>query len=186
MTDKSGRKRAVDHTAYRERVKTGWQRRLSGLHGLIYKAANGDPGPLIEHFEHGGPWQVSEDEGRALAWLLVGKLKRGAHRPRGSLSPAPKNFAIACAFCLVRIGTRVWCRRHGYERAPTKGPNKAPKQQLIECAIKWVQQEFPQVPGKISVKEVDDFHEKLSMDVTEYVNDFMFEAKQAIQKIALE
>jgi hypothetical protein len=157
---------------------------MAGFGGLVHKAAFGNPVPLVEYFGAGEPRQLSGQDCQSMAWLIAQTIKRSG-RPPGSLQS--KNFAIECAANLVRIGTAVWRRKHGYERAPTKGSNKSPKDALVKRAIELVEQDMPQMLGEISAEEVAECARlKPRTEVIEYVGEFLPKAKQEIIDIALE
>jgi hypothetical protein len=167
-----------------KRLEQAVQRRMAGLEGLVHKAVNGDPNPLVEYLGSGESRQLSGRELGSVAWYIARISKRNG-RPPGSLKP--KNFAIECAAYLVRIGTAVWRRERGYKRAPTKGPNKSPKDVLAKCAIELVEQDMPQMRGMISAAKVKERAlVKPRREVMEYVGEFLDEARQELIDLALE
>lgn len=117
------RHKAFDFAASSKVRNEAWQRRMAGFEGLVMTAAKGDPEPLIDYFERSGPFQLSEQDGVLLAWLLRSKLPRAAHRPRGSFTPT--NQALRRASYLLRFGKRVWCEarpRPGLQKGSDRQP----------------------------------------------------------------
>jgi hypothetical protein len=128
MNDETSPERTFVYDA--EPRKRAWERKLAGFVGLVLKASEGKPDPLVDYFRDGGPRQLSEDDCEWLGWLLAEELPRNG-RPPGSLTP--RNEAIQFAGYLVQTGKGAWCRKHGRDRAP--GPNKAPTDKIIKRAI---------------------------------------------------
>src|SRR5262245_29192059 len=128
-----------------ERVKKAWERRLAGFEGLVIRADKGDAQPLLEYFRHGGPYQLSEEDGAWLAWLLERKLPRARHRPRGSSTPT--NIARQHAACLLWFGKLRWCFLHHRKRT-----SRSVIKKLAQRAVELVEQEFPSVQGKLTAE----------------------------------
>ena len=174
------RRNAFDTAAYAASLKRRqekWQRRMAGFQGLIMKAAKGRREPLIDYFEHSGPFQLSEEDGLWLAWLLQTKLPRAAHRPRGSSTPT--NKALRAASYLLRHGKRVWCEKHGRQRVSNRAPIVT---SLAKRALELVEQEYPSLRGKLSVEDVIKEREAVALlDET-----FLPEAIWEIKKVALK
>jgi hypothetical protein len=178
MTGATSRKPRFDYAAYAERREKAWQRRMAGFVGLVIKADRGDPEPLIAYFQD-GPRQLSEEDCSWLAWFLEKKLPRKGGRPRGSLTP--KNAALACASCLVRIGKNRWRQKHGRQRVP-----KTAADRLIKRAIELVESEFPSARGQLSADAVGD-QSHLKEDYSEagaYVSEHLGDAIQEIIDLA--
>jgi hypothetical protein len=182
------RRKAFDtaaYAAYRKAQKEAWQRRMAGLVGLVMKAWRGDPEPLIDYFQHNGPFCLSEEDGEYLAWLLEEKLRRTpvAHRPRGSSTPT--NKALRTAVYLLRRGKRVWCERHGRQRVSKKEPIVT---NLAERALELVEQELPsKLRGKISVEDVRGFNKPIRSDEAEaFLSDVLPDAIWEMKKAALK
>ena len=172
-----------DYAAMWEHRRQEWRRRMAGVPGLVIIAARGDREQLIDYLN------ASEDDSSWLAWLiekdgwLLEPKKPG--RPPGSV--APKTLATACASYLVRIAKRSWRKRHGRRRASTKGPNKAPIESWIKCAIERVETKIPDVRGKLNEDDVKDGSSvKPSVDAVEYVHDHLPEAVREITELALK
>jgi hypothetical protein len=178
---------SFDYAAMWEHRRQEWRRRMAGVPGLVIIAARGDREQLIDYL-NGGP-QLSEDDSRWLRWLiekdgwLLEPKKPG--RPPGSVAPTP--LTTACAGYLVRIAKRSWRKRHGRRRASTKGPNKAPIESWIKCAIELVEAEIPQVRGKIDEDDVKSgSNVKPSVDAVVYVHDHLPEAGREMIELALK
>jgi hypothetical protein len=177
----AGRKR-FDFAPIAERRQRAWRR---GIAQLVLNADRGDPHPLIDYLGEGVPRQLSKDDCEWLAWLVKRKLPAKNGRPRGSVTV--KNDAVACAALLLRIGKAAWCRKHGFNRAPAKGPNKAPIDALASLSIELVEAEFPQVHGQIIAEDViERSNLKPSSEVVEYVTDNLVEARRKITVTALK
>ncbi len=180
-SDPPRRKRDFDYARGLKRRQQAWERRMAGLHGLIYQAAAGNPEPLRDHFEYGGPWQISEEDGQLLAWLFDKLPRTGeAHRPRGSLKP--KNLAIQAAAYLVRYGKRHWLAKHvNHKNASNKAANDA----LFNHAVEVMERDIPEARGKFDVDDVKTFTKKPRKDVSDYVDHELPEAKWEMKQIAL-
>jgi hypothetical protein len=154
-----------------ERRRRAWERRLASFEGLVIKAAKGDAEPLLEYFRHGGPYQLSEEDGRWLAWLLERKLPRARHRPRGSSTPT--NLAHQNAAYLLRFGKRRWCRKHHRQRA-----SKSAIEKLAQRAVELVEQEFPSVRGRLTAENVRSFAKPIrEAEVFASLDDFLLLAQ---------
>jgi hypothetical protein len=181
MNRATSRKRFAPYFARRRQA---WKKRMAGFEGLIFKAYDGNPDPLLQYLQRSGPLHLRDDHRKSLAWLLERKLPRNG-RPKGSISP--KTAATECASCLVHMGKAAWRKKHGRKRAPTKGPNKAPIKQLVSRAIELMENEFPKARGQISKDDViDAANLKPSASVLECVFHDFFDARQEIIDIALK
>src|SRR5262249_34546875 len=183
----------------KERRKQWWQRRMAGFVGLVFEAwplqpakndegigckVGGNPGPLIDYLRDGGP--LSDEDRDWLAGLigqydeLIKRHLKPNGRPRGSITP--KTAATERASCLVRMGKKAWCRRHGRKRAP-----KALTQVLIKRAIELMEAEIPKARGKISAEAVKEgSYLAKCMDWRQYVGEYLFEANEEIFELALK
>jgi hypothetical protein len=174
-----------------------WQRLTAGFVGLVFKAwprqpaknsegigskVGGDPEPLIDYLRDDGP--LSNEDRDWLAWLigqyheLIMRHLKPNGRPRGSITP--KTAATERASCLVRMGKKAWCRRHGRKRAP-----KALTQVLIKRAIELMEAEIPKARGKISAEAVKEgSYLKPDPNTEEYICIELYEAMQDIIELA--
>jgi hypothetical protein len=177
MSGATDRNPRFDFDRIAELSKEAWRRRMAGFEGLVRKAIRGNPDPLIAYIDDDGTLLLSEDDRRSLAWLLHKKLSR-IGRPPGSVSP--KNAAIACACCLVRIGKSVWRRKHGRQRVP-----EAVTAPLIKRAIELMEAHFPETRGKISADAVGaNSHLKPDSEPADYVAEYLDDAKREIIELA--
>ena len=167
----------ADYAASLKRRQEEWQRRMAGFQGLIMKAARGNREPLIEYFQDNGPFQLSEEDGSWLAWLLETKLPRAAHRPRGSSTPT--NKALRTASYLLRHGKRVWCEKHGRQRVSNRAPIVT---SLAKRAVELVEQEYRSLRGKLRIEDVIREREAVAF----LDEGFLPEAIWEITKVALE
>jgi hypothetical protein len=183
----TGRKQPIDPALIAERYKDPAYsaerskeafKRAGGIVGILtFKALRGKPDPLVAHLRAPGR-HLSEDECKELAHLIERRVPRNG-RPRGSVSP--KNAAIACACCLVRIGKSVWRRKHGRQRVP-----KAVTYRLIKRAIELMEAHIPETRGKISADAVgDESHLKPDSETGGYVAEYLDEARREIIELAL-
>ena len=138
-----------DFATHREQSRQFHQRRMAGFEGLVIKAGQGDPGPLVDYFlRAGGPRLLSEADCCWLGSFLQDKLlPRRNGRPYGSVTP--KTAAIGRAGYLVRIGKAEWCRKHGRKRA-----SKSATESLIKRAIELMEAKIPEARGQISLDAV--------------------------------
>jgi hypothetical protein len=150
--------------AFKQREQE-WLRRMGGFEGLVLKASQGEPEPLMHFFLEGGAKQLSAEDCRRLAWLLniLPGPAQAAHRPRGSLKPI--NAAVKYAAHLVGVAAREWCTQHGVKRAS----KKSPRENWCKFAIELAEQAFPQVRGKITDDAVKTCKLKHSDRVTDFV-----------------
>jgi len=157
---------------------------MAGFEGLLFKAAQGDPEPLVSYFLHAdGSRLLTQFDCCSLGEFLAEKFfpPRRNGRPRGSVTP--KTAAIACAGYLVRIGKAQWCRKHGRKRA-----SKAATESLIKRAIELVEAKIPEALGQISPDAVrNEGNLRPRMDVVDdNVIDDLYEAIQEIIELALK
>jgi hypothetical protein len=188
MSRRARRKRTFDYAPIAERRKLGWQQRMAGFQGLVFKADRGNPDPLVDYCMSGDPRQLSGEDMASLGWLIENKLARKDRplveqkrngRPLGSLTP--KNAAIGYAGNLVRVGKKWWCKQHGRTRAP--GPNKAPVDRLIKRAIELAEAEYPQARGKITA---DDVHAASQLEPDARLRECMPDYDPQVQREILE
>jgi hypothetical protein len=169
--------------SHRERHRRFHERRMAGFEGLVIKAGQGDPGPLVAYFlDAGGPRLLSRADCCWLGSLLVEKLlPRRNGRPRGSVTP--KTAAIARAGYLVRIGKAQWCRKRDRKRA-----SNAATESLIKRAIELVEAKIPEARGQISshaVRNEANLRPRLGL-VDDFVIDDLHEAIREIIELALK
>jgi hypothetical protein len=184
MSRRARRKRTFDYAPIAERKKLVWQQRMAGFQGLVFKAYRGNPDPLIERLQSAESGELTQDDCEWLAWLIERKLPR-IGRPTGSVSP--KTAATRCASCLVNIGKAAWRKKHGFKRAPTKGPRKAPIELMAKRAIELMEVEFPGARRQIRREDViTGANLEPRREVVEYVADFLSDARREITDIALK
>jgi hypothetical protein len=173
----------VDLASQSKRSRQFHQQRMAGFEGLVIKAYEGDPEPLLAYFLHaGGPRLLSEESCCWLGIFLQEKLlPRRNGRPRGSVTP--KTTAIACAGYLVRIGKAEWCRKRGRKRA-----SNAATESLIKRAIELVEAKIPEARGQISIHAVrNEANLGPRVDVLgSFVIDDLHEATWEIIELALK
>ena len=132
---------------------------------LVGKAANGDAQPLCAFLRSDAILALPPEQMRDLlgsvAWLVEQRCQSRKGRQHGALKPA--NAAAYVAAYLVRLAKAAWCREHGKARFPPHGrfsnnPSNAPSlDRMIKHAIDMVEQQMPELRGKLRAYAVKDF-----------------------------
>jgi hypothetical protein len=145
--------KAFDAAAYRKHTDEVWQKRMAGFDGLLTKAITGDREPLIDYFRYHGT--VSEEQASSMAWFLQRALPRSRRRRRGPQTV--QKAMLIYASCLLRIGKHVWRRNHTYQHEAFNGA----VDRLAARAIELVEEEFPNMRGRLSLAAVRDYNKPI-------------------------
>jgi hypothetical protein len=185
----TGRKQRIDladiternkDPAYIAERKKEALKRAGGIVGL-FKALRSKPHPFVTYLRD-VRGHLSEFENEAVEFKeLEDLIYQGGPRigrPRGSISP--KNLAIACACCLVRIGKSAWRQKHRRQRVP-----KAVTDLLIKRAIELMEDRISETRGEISANAVGvQSHLKPDSEVENFVAEYLDDAQREMMELA--